>query len=46
MMAKEGNFQWFYSKQGNGQRSTVGFINQQNFLLIKEALRGGSMRYM
>lgn len=41
MIANEGSFQWFRGGQGNGQRSTVGFIGQQDFLVLVEALVWG-----
>lgn len=46
MIANEGSFQWFQGGQGNGQRNTVGFISQQDFLVLMEASRGGSTGYM
>lgn len=46
MTPNEGNFQYFHGRQGNGQQSTVGFINQQDFLVIEEALRVGSVGYI
>lgn len=46
MIANEGSFQWFHGGEGNAQQSTVGFISQQDFLVLKKALRGRSMGFM
>lgn len=41
MIADEGHFQWFQGRRGNGQRSTVAFNSQQDFVVLVEASGGG-----
>lgn len=41
MIADEGRFQWFRGRWGNGQRSTVAFNSQQDFVVLVEDSGGG-----